>query len=614
MKYSILVATFALMAVACSSSSGATGANGEDCVHVATTVAPITSIVPNIGGDRTRSTGIVPEGTNSHTFEPKPSVAEVLAEADVVFVNGLQLEDPTKELAEANLQGGAPDRRARGRGDHHAGAVHLRLLVPEVGRQAEPAPLDRPAVREALRRDRQRRRWSKRRPRQRRLLPRRTTPAFAGAGRRARPGDAHVASPRSRPAAQAAHLPRRLRLLRQGLRLDSHRRDPGRRTSRTRRRRRSPRLIDQVSGEQVPAIFGSEVFPSPVLEQIGKETGVDVRRRPARRRPARRAGRRRALVARADALRLRDDDRGARRRRTALEALRRSRRRRPTRRTTRSERDRAAGELDPARRASPAATAHDARAARRRPDRRPGAVHRRRRPVRVGQDDAAARARSASSRRSRARSAATRRSASATCPQVETVNWNFPVTVGRVRAHGPHRRVGALPWASAGRAHEVAAVLERLGIGEPRRPPHPRAVRRPAAAGVHRPRAAAPARAAAARRADVRRRRAHPPRGAAPARRAQRDGLAIVLTTHDLNGIAAHLPHARLPQPRGDRRRHPRQVLRRRRARAHLRRPAWRSSSTRACRSSSSTTRHPTSRATPTSPAARRTRLPPGGR
>jgi ABC-type Zn uptake system ZnuABC Zn-binding protein ZnuA len=24
----------------------------------------------------------------------------------------------------------------------------------------------------------------------------------------------------------------------------------------------------------VPAIFGSEVFPSPVLEQIGKETGV----------------------------------------------------------------------------------------------------------------------------------------------------------------------------------------------------------------------------------------------------------------------------------------------------------------------------------------------------
>ena len=33
-------------------------------------------------------------------------------------------------------------------------------------------------------------------------------------------------------------------------------------------------LIDQVEEEGVPAIFGSEVFPSPVLEQIGREAGV----------------------------------------------------------------------------------------------------------------------------------------------------------------------------------------------------------------------------------------------------------------------------------------------------------------------------------------------------
>jgi ABC-type Zn uptake system ZnuABC Zn-binding protein ZnuA len=33
-------------------------------------------------------------------------------------------------------------------------------------------------------------------------------------------------------------------------------------------------LIDQVKKEGVKAIFGSEVFPSPVLEQIGKETGI----------------------------------------------------------------------------------------------------------------------------------------------------------------------------------------------------------------------------------------------------------------------------------------------------------------------------------------------------
>ena len=31
------------------------------------------------------------------------------------------------------------------------------------------------------------------------------------------------------------------------------------------------RLIDQIRKEQVPAVFGSEVFPSPVLEQIARE-------------------------------------------------------------------------------------------------------------------------------------------------------------------------------------------------------------------------------------------------------------------------------------------------------------------------------------------------------
>src|SRR5919199_6760727 len=33
-------------------------------------------------------------------------------------------------------------------------------------------------------------------------------------------------------------------------------------------------LVNQIRQEKVPAIFGSEVFPSPVLAQIGRETGV----------------------------------------------------------------------------------------------------------------------------------------------------------------------------------------------------------------------------------------------------------------------------------------------------------------------------------------------------
>jgi ABC-type Zn uptake system ZnuABC Zn-binding protein ZnuA len=73
-------------------------------LKVATTVAPITSIAANIGGDRVDIEGIVPEGTNSHTFEPAPQVAELLSTADVVLINGLQLEEPTKDLAEQNMK------------------------------------------------------------------------------------------------------------------------------------------------------------------------------------------------------------------------------------------------------------------------------------------------------------------------------------------------------------------------------------------------------------------------------------------------------------------------------------------------------------------------------
>jgi len=102
------VVGFALAALTAACGAGATASSSTDTrLHVITTVAPITSIAANIGGDKIFLTGVVPEGTNSHTFEPPPSVAEVLTKADVVFVNGLKLEDPTRELAESNKKSSA---------------------------------------------------------------------------------------------------------------------------------------------------------------------------------------------------------------------------------------------------------------------------------------------------------------------------------------------------------------------------------------------------------------------------------------------------------------------------------------------------------------------------
>ena len=99
------LAAGALLLGGCSSSEPASDAGGApsgDLPLVATTVSPITSIAAAVGGDRVRIEGIVPEGTNSHTFEPAPQVAELISTADLILINGLKLEDPTLELAQAN--------------------------------------------------------------------------------------------------------------------------------------------------------------------------------------------------------------------------------------------------------------------------------------------------------------------------------------------------------------------------------------------------------------------------------------------------------------------------------------------------------------------------------
>ena len=101
------VSAAALVLSGCGGSDDYAPESDGDSILVATTVSPITSIVSRVGGDCVDVRGIVPEGTNSHTFEPAPSVAALLSDADVVFINGLKLEDPTLAMAEANMADGA---------------------------------------------------------------------------------------------------------------------------------------------------------------------------------------------------------------------------------------------------------------------------------------------------------------------------------------------------------------------------------------------------------------------------------------------------------------------------------------------------------------------------
>jgi ABC-type Zn uptake system ZnuABC Zn-binding protein ZnuA len=102
-----LLLALALGVTACSGGTSAPSSGAQDRLVVATTVSPITSIAAAVAGDLAEIEGIVPEGTNSHTFEPEPGAAVLLSRADIVLINGLKLEDPTAELARANIKDGA---------------------------------------------------------------------------------------------------------------------------------------------------------------------------------------------------------------------------------------------------------------------------------------------------------------------------------------------------------------------------------------------------------------------------------------------------------------------------------------------------------------------------
>jgi ABC-type Zn uptake system ZnuABC Zn-binding protein ZnuA len=250
--------------------AGIKGAPAGHKLQVDTTVAPITSIVANVAGDKADVHGVIPEGSDSHTFEPKPSVAELFAKADVVFVNGLHLEEPTKELAQQNIPSRAqiidlgsilltPDEyiydfsfpRDGGKPNPHLWTdppmAHCYAVVAaSVLAKADPANADYYLANaqrfEAKVDDLDQR--------------------FKSASDTVAANHRELLTYHDAYAYFAAHYNWKII----GAIQVSSFEDP------------TPKevavLIDQIKKEKVPAIFGSEVFPSTVLAEIGSEAGV----------------------------------------------------------------------------------------------------------------------------------------------------------------------------------------------------------------------------------------------------------------------------------------------------------------------------------------------------
>jgi ABC-type Zn uptake system ZnuABC Zn-binding protein ZnuA len=251
---------------ACSAGPGSTGGR----LQVVTTVSPITDIAKNVAGGAADVNGIIPEGVDSHTFEPTPTSAKLLSNADLILLNGLHLEDPTLRLAQANHKDGAvifqlgehtitPRQyiydfsfpQSEGKPNPHlwmdvANAVKYAELIRDQLIEVDPAHAAAYRANATSYLD---------------LLHRLDGAVQAAVDTVPEPNRVLLTYHDS-----FAYFARHYGLGVIGAIQPADSAEPS--------AKEVAALIDQIRREHIPAIFGSEVFPSPVLAQIARESGA----------------------------------------------------------------------------------------------------------------------------------------------------------------------------------------------------------------------------------------------------------------------------------------------------------------------------------------------------
>jgi len=97
-----MTATSVTKAPNATSEPGATTATADTPLKVIATFSVLGDLVGNVAGDLVELKTLVPPGADAHTFEPSPADSVALAEAQVVFENGLEFESWLADLVTAS--------------------------------------------------------------------------------------------------------------------------------------------------------------------------------------------------------------------------------------------------------------------------------------------------------------------------------------------------------------------------------------------------------------------------------------------------------------------------------------------------------------------------------
>ena len=79
----------------------------DDPIPVVATFSVLGDMVKRIGGEHISLTTLVGADGDTHVYQPTPQAARVVAEADVLFINGLGFEGWLERLVEAAPFGGS---------------------------------------------------------------------------------------------------------------------------------------------------------------------------------------------------------------------------------------------------------------------------------------------------------------------------------------------------------------------------------------------------------------------------------------------------------------------------------------------------------------------------